>query len=99
MPSVDPDAGDGRIRPAGAARAGATVTLGLVLACLAATLTLGAIHKAPCAGGDWGDGRQYRLLCYTDIVPLFGTEQLAGAGSPTSTTAPRRTTTATSTPS
>jgi uncharacterized membrane protein len=53
-----------------------------VLACLGATLTLGAIHKAPCAGGDWGDGRQYRLLCYTDIVPLLGTEQLAGGRLP-----------------
>lgn len=78
MPTVDPHGDDGPDpRPAGATRAGATVTLGLVLMCLAATLAVGAIHKAPCAGGDWGDGRQYRLLCYTDIVPLFGTEQLA----------------------
>jgi uncharacterized membrane protein len=53
------------------------ITLGLVLACLAGTLLVGAVHKAPCAGGDWADGRQYRLVCYTDIVPLFGTEQLA----------------------
>ena len=28
--------------------------------------------------GYWGDGRQYRLLCYSDIVPLLSTEQLAG---------------------
>jgi uncharacterized membrane protein len=58
------------------------VTLGLVLACLAGTLLIGAVHKAPCAGGDWADGRQYRLACYTDIVPLFGTEQLAGGRLP-----------------
>ena len=58
------------------------ITLGLVLACLAGTLLVGAVHKAPCAGGDWADGRQYRLACYTDIVPLFGTEQLAGGRLP-----------------
>ncbi|MGH2681163.1 MAG: glycosyltransferase family 87 protein [Actinomycetota bacterium] len=52
------------------------ITLGLVLACLGGTLLIGAVHKAPCARDDWGDGRQYRLVCYTDIVPLFGTEQL-----------------------
>ena len=58
------------------------VTLGLVLACLCGTLLVGAVQKAPCAGGDWADGRQYRLACYTDIVPLFGTEQLAGGRLP-----------------
>ena len=58
------------------------VTLGLVLACLGGTLLVGAVQKAPCAGGDWADGRQYRLACYTDIVPLFGTEQLAGGRLP-----------------
>ncbi|MEO8424946.1 MAG: glycosyltransferase 87 family protein, partial [Actinomycetota bacterium] len=26
----------------------------------------------------WSDGRQYRLLCYSDIVPLLYTEQLDG---------------------
>jgi uncharacterized membrane protein len=43
---------------------------------------LGAVHKSPCAGGNWADGRQYRLACYTDIVPLFGTEQLTGGRLP-----------------
>jgi len=61
---------------------GRTVTLGLVLACLGGTLLVGTIHKAPCASGEWLDGRQYRLACYTDIVPLFGTEQLAGGRLP-----------------
>ena len=60
-------------------------TLGLgsfVLACLAATLALGLAIKAPCASGDWGDGRQYTRLCYSDIEPLLGTEQLAGGRLP-----------------
>jgi uncharacterized membrane protein len=54
-----------------------TVSLGLVLACVVGTMAIGTLTKMPCADGDWSDGRQYRLLCYTDIVPLLGTEQLA----------------------
>ncbi len=46
--------------------------------CLAATLAVGLAVKAPCASGDWGDGRQYKHYCYSDIVPLLGTEQLTG---------------------
>ena len=56
--------------------------LGLVFALLAGTLALGHAIKAPCAGGQWSDGRQYTRLCYTDIVPLLGTEQLAGGRLP-----------------
>jgi uncharacterized membrane protein len=58
------------------------MSLGLVLACVAGTLLVGAVHKAPCATADWSDGRQYRLACYTDIIPLFHTEQLAGGRLP-----------------
>jgi len=63
-------------------RTGRPVTLGLVLVCLGGTLLIGAIHKSPCAGGGWADGRQYHLACYTDIVPLFSTEQLEGGRLP-----------------
>jgi uncharacterized membrane protein len=59
-------------------RRAATIGLGAVLAGLAATLFLGLTQKAPCAGATWGDLRQYRLLCYSDIVPLYATEQLQG---------------------
>jgi uncharacterized membrane protein len=38
--------------------------------------------KQPCGTGDWSDGRQYRRLCYTDIVPLYGTERLTGGRLP-----------------
>ncbi|MFB3737839.1 MAG: glycosyltransferase 87 family protein [Candidatus Velamenicoccus archaeovorus] len=55
-----------------------TVGLGLALVCLAATLGLGLAVKAPCASGDWSDARQYRRYCYSDVVPLLGTEQLQG---------------------
>jgi uncharacterized membrane protein len=57
-------------------RAGRPVSLLLILACTCGTLILGSALKGPCASGSWGDGRQYRLLCYSDIVPLLNTEQL-----------------------
>jgi uncharacterized membrane protein len=60
--------------------ASATVSLGVVLACVVGTLVVGAALKAPCATGDWADGRQYTFLCYSDIVPLLGTEQLFDQG-------------------
>ena len=53
------------------------ISLALVLGCAAGTMALGTGLKSPCAGGNFHGGRQYRLLCYTDIVPLLATEQLA----------------------
>lgn len=61
-------------------RAGAS--LGLVLTCVVATMALGTASKAQCASGAWGDLRQYRNLCYTDVVPLLDTEQLRGSRLP-----------------
>jgi uncharacterized membrane protein len=58
------------------------ISLGVVLACVVGTMALGVIQKRPCADGVWTDGKQYRLLCYTDIVALFGTEQLANGRLP-----------------
>ena len=49
--------------------------LGVVFACVIGTMVLGAASKGPCASGDWSDLRQYRQLCYSDIVPLLDTEQ------------------------
>src|SRR5439155_14782188 len=57
-------------------RARAAVGLGTILLALFGTLLFGLAEKAPCAAGNWSDVRQYRLLCYSDIVPLYGTEQL-----------------------
>ena len=55
-----------------------SVGLGVVLFATGAILVLGLGAKAECASGNWGNGRQYRHLCYSDIVPLYGTERLAG---------------------
>jgi hypothetical protein len=64
--------GSGRKRTAG------VISLAVVLAATAGIIGLGVLLKQPCTGADWLDGRQYRKLCYTDVVPLFGTERLSG---------------------
>ena len=66
----------------GVERVARPVSLLLVLGCACATLILGGALKAPCASGDWGDGRQYRRFCYSDIVPLLQTEQLTAGRLP-----------------
>ncbi len=58
------------------------LALGMVLASAVVVMGLGAAQKAPCADGNWQDLRQYRQLCYTDIVPLLATEQLQGGRLP-----------------
>ena len=40
------------------------------------------MQKAPCATGNWGSFIQYKYLCYTDILPLYSTEQLSGSRLP-----------------
>jgi uncharacterized membrane protein len=67
-------------------RSARRVGLGFVLVCLGGTLLLGLLLKSqptiqgggldfPCAQGNW-TGQQYTHLCYSDIVPLYGTEHL-----------------------
>jgi uncharacterized membrane protein len=65
-----------------ARRATVGASLLLVLAATLITVGAGALLKEPCASGNWGDGRQYRRLCYSDIVPLLATERLAGGRLP-----------------
>jgi uncharacterized membrane protein len=73
-------------RVARRATAGASITLVLVATLI--TLGAGALVKEPCASGDWSDGRQYRRLCYSDIVPLLFTERLTGGRVPYLDTCP-----------
>ena len=49
----------------------------LLLAFAVAGLAAGYALKAPCIAGDWADGKQYRRLCYSDLVPLYGARGLA----------------------
>jgi uncharacterized membrane protein len=74
--ATDVPAGSGPRRTAGA------LSLIVVLAATAGTIAVGGLLKQPCTGADWRDGRQYRLLCYTDVLPLYGTEQLTGSRLP-----------------
>jgi uncharacterized membrane protein len=73
-------------RVARRATAGASITLVLVATLI--TVGAGALVKEPCASGDWSDGRQYRRLCYSDIVPLLFTERLTGGRLPYLDTCP-----------
>ncbi len=58
-------------------RVAASVSLITVLAATLVTLGIfGTALKAQCAAGSWADGRQYRHLCYSDVVPLYGSEHL-----------------------
>jgi hypothetical protein len=61
--------------------------VGPVLLALSLNLGLGLLIKtqptieggrisAPCAEGDWADGKQFTRLCYSDIVMLYRTEHL-----------------------
>lgn len=65
-----------RARTVGTVGAVGGVGLGLVLLATLLVLGAGVAAKAPCASGDWADGRQYKRLCYSDVVPLYGTEHL-----------------------
>jgi uncharacterized membrane protein len=62
----------------GQRRTAGILSLALVLFATAGSIGLGVLLKQPCTGADWQDGRQYRRLCYTDVLPLFGTEKLSG---------------------
>jgi uncharacterized membrane protein len=56
---------------------GTALGLGIILALTVVVLGQGVLLKRSCASGDWADGRQYRHFCYSDIVPLYGSEQLS----------------------
>ncbi|HJP65771.1 MAG TPA: glycosyltransferase 87 family protein [Actinomycetota bacterium] len=57
--------------------AGTALGLVIMLALTGVVLGQGVLLKRSCATGDWADGRQYRHFCYSDIVPLYGSEQLS----------------------
>jgi uncharacterized membrane protein len=45
----------------------------LVLAATIVTMGVGFVLKAPCLG-PWNDGRQYNLLCYSDVAALYASD-------------------------
>ena len=55
-----------------------TIGTGVVFLLVAGTLAVGLAFRAPCAVGDWNDGRPFTRGCYTDLVGLLYSEQLTG---------------------
>jgi hypothetical protein len=46
---------------------------GLVVAAAILTMAVGFLLKSPCLG-PWDDGRQYNLLCYSDVAALYASD-------------------------
>ncbi len=51
----------------------ALVVLGLVLS----SLVLHVVQKSPCETGNWPNLKQYREMCYTDVLALYYAEGLS----------------------
>ena len=49
----------------------------IVLALLCLTLAAHWLQKSPCQDGAWTDLKQYRQMCYTDVLALYYNEGLA----------------------
>lgn len=49
----------------------------VVLALVCLTLSLHWVQKSPCQDGAWTDFKQYRLMCYTDVLALYYAEGLS----------------------
>ncbi|WP_345632137.1 glycosyltransferase family 87 protein [Rugosimonospora acidiphila] len=50
----------------------------IVLALVCLTLALHWVQKSPCQDGAWGNGyKQYREMCYTDVLALYYAEGLS----------------------
>jgi len=49
----------------------------IVLALVCFTLAAHWLQKAPCQDGAWSDLKQYRQMCYTDVLALYYNEGLA----------------------
>jgi uncharacterized membrane protein len=49
----------------------------IVIALVCLTLAAHWLQKTPCQNGAWGDLKQYRQMCYTDVLALYYSEELA----------------------
>ncbi len=54
----------------------------IVLALICLTLSLHWVQKSPCQDGAWSDYKQYREMCYTDVLALYYAEGLADGKMP-----------------
>ena len=56
--------------------------LRVLLAMTTLALALAWVQKSPCQTGAWPHGLQYTHFCYSDVIPLFYTEQLDTGATP-----------------
>src|SRR5262249_9163485 len=49
----------------------------IVLALVCLTLAAHWVQKSPCQDGAWSDLKQYREMCYTDVLALYYNEGLS----------------------
>jgi uncharacterized membrane protein len=49
----------------------------IVLALICLTLVTSWVQKSPCQDGAWSDLKQYRQMCYTDVLALYYAEGLS----------------------
>jgi uncharacterized membrane protein len=54
----------------------------IVLAMICLTLSLHWVQKYPCNDGAWSDLKQYKYMCYTDVLALYYAEGLADGAVP-----------------
>ena len=62
-------------RSSGGARYYTVARIVLALVCL--TLAAHWVQKSPCQDGAWSDLKQYREMCYTDVLALYYNEGLS----------------------
>ncbi|WP_203904228.1 glycosyltransferase family 87 protein [Virgisporangium aliadipatigenens] len=54
----------------------------IVLAMICLTLSLHWVQKYPCNDGAWADLKQYKYMCYTDVLALYYAERLSDGAVP-----------------
>jgi uncharacterized membrane protein len=54
----------------------------IVLALVCMTLALNWVQKSPCRDGQWVDLKQYKYMCYTDVLALYYAEHLSDGAVP-----------------
>jgi uncharacterized membrane protein len=75
--------GDHAVRPAQSpygARFWTAARVVLALVCL--TLSLHWVQKFPCNDGAWNDLKQYKYMCYSDVLALYYADELAEGAVP-----------------
>lgn len=76
--------GDHAVRSYAQSRGGSRfwIPARVVLALVCVVLALHWVQRSPCRDGQWGDLKQYKYLCYTDVLALYYAEHLSQGAVP-----------------